>query len=193
MSSFLGDDMNQGLILAGCIMLLFAGLVGADSISSTIICDRAAFVSSSVFGQGQSYASNLFTTDPAALMRSLIIGDSVQVSTTGQSSGPMGIDEYSGQVVNRSGNNIFCLPDEGTGISLRTDEIRVSGLLTSGKYVSGRILGKNTSAMYLVNGSGIFLTRAYSNDKNRSVTFGSDVAGAMNVSEKIVFGDEYGY
>ena len=65
--------------------------------------------SSSVLGQGHSYASHLFTTDLASLMQSLVIHDGVVVSTRGQSAGPMGIDEYSGQVVNGSDDDSECL------------------------------------------------------------------------------------
>lgn len=50
--------MNWGVVGAGCFMLLIAGFVGADSISSTIVCDGATWVSSSVLGQGQTYDSN---------------------------------------------------------------------------------------------------------------------------------------
>jgi len=39
-----------------------------------------------------------------------------------------------------------------------------------------------------VNGSGLFLTRAVSDDGNRMMRFGSDVSGVMNVTLRIVFG-----
>lgn len=192
-SHFLGDDTVRVLIIPGLVVLLLGfGACHADSVTSSIVCDGAAWVSSSVLGQGQSYASHLFTTDLASLMRSLVIDDGVLVSTRGQSAGPMGIDEYSGQVVNGSDEDLECLFGEHEGVMARMDEVSVSGLLSRGEYVSSRVLDEGTIARYVVNGSGILLTRAYSDDGNRSVAFGSDVAGAMNVSEQVVFGDEYG-
>ncbi|MBP9007332.1 MAG: hypothetical protein BWY45_01020 [Euryarchaeota archaeon ADurb.Bin294] len=185
--------MVRVLLIPGLVVLLLGfGACHADSVTSSIVCDGAAWVSSSVLGQGQSYASHLFTTDLASLMRSLVIHDGVVVSTRGQSAGPMGIDEYSGQVVNGSFEDSECLFGEDNGVKARVDEIRLSGLFSRGEYVSSRVLDENTIAKYLVNGSGILLTRAYSDDGNRSVMFTSDVAGAMNGSEQVVFGDEYG-
>lgn len=92
-----------------------------------------------------------------------------------------GSDEYS-----------ECLFGEDGAVMARMDEVSVSGLLSMGEYVSSRVLDEGTIARYVVNGSGILLTWAYSDDGKRSVVFGSDVAGAMNVSEQVVFGDEYG-
>lgn len=185
--------MNRVIILLGCMVLLMGPLVcHADSITSSIVCNGASWVSSSVIGQGQSYAAHLFTTDVASLLRSMSFRDGIAVSTSGQSSGPMGIEEYSGQVVNGTDEGSGCLFVENLNDSVRRDEIQSSGLLSRGAYVSNRVLGEGTRARYLVNGSGIFLTRALSDDGNRSVSFGSDVAGVMNVSEQVMFGDEYG-
>ena len=185
--------MVRVLLIPGLVVLILGfGACHADSVTSSIVCDGAAWVSSSVLGQGQSYASHLFTTDLSSLMRSLVINDGVVVSTRGQSAGPMGIDEYSGQVVNGSFEDSECLFGEDNGVKARVDEIRLSGLFSRGEYVSSRVLDDETIARYVVNGSGILLTRAYSDDENRSVAFGSDVAGAMNGSEQVVFGDEYG-
>ncbi|MGV8109610.1 hypothetical protein [Methanospirillum sp.] len=44
-------------------------------------------------------------------------------------------------------------------------------------------------AEYVVNGSGLFLSRAVSDDGNRTMRFGSDVGGVMNVTERMVLGD----
>ena len=49
--------MNWGFVGAGCIMLLIAGFVGADSISSTTVCDGATWVSSSVLAQRETNRS----------------------------------------------------------------------------------------------------------------------------------------
>ena len=55
--------MNWGYVIIGCALFLIAGFVGADLISSTIVCNGVSWVSSSVFSQGQTYVASLCTTD----------------------------------------------------------------------------------------------------------------------------------
>ncbi|NLV28220.1 MAG: hypothetical protein GXY48_13865 [Methanomicrobiales archaeon] len=186
--------MNWNGVFIGCICLLIAGLVGADSISSTIVCDGSSWVSSSVIGQGQTYAANLFTTDLAVLFRNLDVGSNGKVSTRTnvQSAGPVGVDEYSGQGTNQTGpsdNCVFALPENGTP---SWDEINYMGLMQTGQYVSTRTLDPSqTGAVTMVNGSGMILVRAKSVDVNGTeITHTSDVAGNLNMTEKIVFGGD---
>jgi hypothetical protein len=54
-----------------------------------------------------------------------------------------------------------------------------SGLLSGGKSVSSRQIRDALLAKYVVNGSGLFLTRAVSDDGNRTMRFGSDVGGVI--------------
>ncbi|NLW75811.1 MAG: hypothetical protein GXY18_05210 [Methanomicrobiales archaeon] len=54
--------------------------------------------------------------------------------------------------------------------------------------MSSRSIADALTAEYVVNGSGLFLTRAVSDDGNRAMRFGSDVGGVMNVTERVVLG-----
>ncbi|MDD1724965.1 MAG: hypothetical protein LUQ07_07535 [Methanospirillum sp.] len=182
--------VTSGYALLACAILAGAGLAFADSATSSIVCTGAAWVSSSVISQGQTYAASLFTTDPAVLFRELSAGKMVKVTTDARSSGPMGIDEYSGQTVNRTGDNSECLFEEAGNRSLRRDEIRTFGLLSNGTYHSVRGLNAETSALTMMNGTGLVLTRGESSDGNRTITSASDVAGQLNISEQMVFGKE---
>ena len=186
-----GDDMNRGCTI-GCILLLIAGFVGADSISSTIMCDGASWVSSSVIGQGQTYAANLFTTSIASIMRELQVNDGkVKVVTVADSSGPMGIDEYSGQAGNQTPAQSGCVFGTSETRTRTQDEIRYTGLMMTGLYASSRDLTlSETSATTMVNGTGMILARASSQDQGNETTHASDVAGRLNMTEQIVFGGE---
>lgn len=188
---FCGDDMNRGCAI-GCILLLIAGFVGADSISSTIMCDGASWVSSSVIGQGQTYAANLFTTSIASIMRELQVKDGkVNAVTVADSSGPMGIDEYSGQVTNQTPVQSGCVFVVSENRTRAQDEIRYSGLMMTGLYASSRDLtSSETSAATMVNGTGMILARASSQDQRNETTHASDVAGRLNMTERIVFRGE---
>ncbi|NLV26341.1 MAG: hypothetical protein GXY48_04120 [Methanomicrobiales archaeon] len=54
--------------------------------------------------------------------------------------------------------------------------------------MSSRSIRDALLAAYVVNGSGLFLTRAESDDRNRTMRFGSDVSGVMNVTLRMVLG-----
>ncbi|MGV8109614.1 hypothetical protein [Methanospirillum sp.] len=55
--------------------------------------------------------------------------------------------------------------------------------------MSSRSIADALTEEYVVNGSGLFLTRAVSDDGNQTMKFGSDVGGVMNVTERMVLSD----
>ncbi len=192
--SFFGHTMNRGgaIECLGCVLLLVAGFACADSISSSILCDGACFVSSSVIGQGTTYAASLFTSSIASIIRDLQVQNGeVRTMTGTDAHGPMGIEEYTGQTGNQTQNRMGCvfgIPDNRT---MKTDEIRYSGLLMSGTYASTRHLGSSeTAAATMVNGTGIILARASSQDQTNRTAHSSDVTGRMDLTERIIFGGE---
>ena len=183
--------MNREYVALGFILLLIAGFVGADSISSTIVCNGASWVSSSVVRQGHTYAAHLFTTDLTSLIRDLTItgAGQVQTRTIADSSGPMGIDEYSGQMSNATPEDDRCVFDHSLNRTGDHTRIRYLGLLGDGMYASSRTLSSSgTSASTMVNGTGMVLARAVSGDGSNETTHGSDVAGRLNMTEEIIFG-----
>lgn len=189
-----GDTMNRGGVIGcmGCILLFVAGFAGADSISSSILCDGASFVSSSVIGQGTTYAASLFTSSIASIIRDLQVQNGeVRTMTGANAHGPMGIEEYTGQTGNQTQNRIGCVFGILDNSTMNTDEIQYSGLLMSGTYASSRHLGSSeTSAATVVNGTGILLARASSQDQTNRTAHSSDVTGRMNVTEQIIFGGD---
>ena len=185
--------MNWGYVILGCACILIAGFVGADSVSSTIVCNGSSWVSSSVVNQGQTYAASLFTTDLAILMRDLKVGNDgkVKTSTDVQSSGPLGVDEYSAQGTNQTEPSENCVFTQSPNVTPKRSEIMYTGLMQSGQYVSTRNLDPSiTGAVTMVNGTGMILARAKSTDGTNETTHTSDVAGDMNMTERIVFGED---
>lgn len=182
---------NWALLIAGAGLLLFAGFTGADSVSSTIVVNGASWVSSSVLGQGQTYAESMFTTDLAVLMRNLDIQkNQVMTQTNVRSSGPMGIDEYSAQNSNGTRDPDTCVFENRANETPSHSEIMYTGLMQTGQYASTRDLKPGNYAVTMVNGSGIILARANSFDGNQTTTHSSDVAGQLNMTERIIFGGE---
>jgi len=182
--------MNKVLVALGVLFLVIPCGLTADSISSSIVCSGATWVSSSVISDARSYAAHLFTSDLAVVNRTLNIGEAITALVSGRSTGPMGIDEYTGQTLNETTRVPACLFTDLDQKPGRQDDISTHGLLISGDYLSHRILSDKTVAGSVVNGSGILLMKAHSDDGNRTVSHASDVAGSMNVTEEIVFGEE---
>ena len=102
--------MNRIYALTGIFCLLVAGSAAHDSVTSSIVCDGASWVSSSVISQGQTYAAHLFTTDIAAVFRNLQVENNgeVRTSTNARSEGPIGVDEYSAQNSGETVNPDLC-------------------------------------------------------------------------------------
>ena len=104
-------------------------------------------MSSSVIGQGQTYAATLFTTNLATLMRDLQVKDgNVKTGTVAESSGPMGIDEYSGQVTNQTDRSAGCVFELPVNRTNTRDEIMYTGLMGSGVYASQEPKSSETSS-----------------------------------------------
>jgi len=187
---FFGDRMNKVLVTLGVLFLVIPCGLTADAISSSIVCSGATWVSSSVISDARSYATSLFTSDLAVVNRTLNIGEAITALVSGRSTGPMGIDEYTGQAHNQTTRDPTCLFTDLNQKPGRQDDISTHGLFISGDYLSHRILSDKTVAGSVVNGSGILLLKAHSDDENRTVSHASDIAGSMNVTEEIVFGEE---
>lgn len=101
----------------------------------------------------------------------------------------MGIDEYSGIVRNETVQDrdcLFTLPKS----TLRNDKVSATGLLLHGNYNSYRILSGSMKAGEVVNGTGILLLRAGSDDGNKTLSHASDVAGEMNLTEQVILGED---
>ena len=184
--------MNHRIFLVLFLSLVIIGLTVADSITSSIVSDGAAFVSSSVFVAGETYAARLFTSGNGSILRDLNVGpdNRIQAGVSAGSSGPLGIDEYSGVTSNLTGDNGSCIFIFPVNRILRNNEVLYNGLLKSGGYYSTRNIDRSLAALTMVNGSGMILGRAKSGDENRTVNHKSNVVGSMNLSERIEFGGD---
>jgi hypothetical protein len=174
-------------------MVIGVGLaVYADSVSSVITCDGAVWTSSSIIGQTETYAASLFTTDLGTLIRNLQIRDdsSVETKTNVNSSGTLGIDEYSEQVTNSTKNPAECIFVSNKNRTIRQDRIGYTGLMQTGRYDSTRTIDRQTGSKTMINGTGMILSRAESRDENHTENYQSDAAGNMSMIEEIKFGEE---
>lgn len=177
-------------VLSLFLLLLAFGFVYGDSISSSISCDGAAWLSSSVMSSETSLAEDLFTTNPATILRELITGDTTRTRTIARSEGPMGIDEYAHVRTNETRDTRMCLFEKQNNQSFREHKTTTLGLMQEGTYTSSRYANPGDISRYLVevNGSGILLSRAESSELNQTLTHASDIGGKINMTELMQFG-----
>lgn len=185
--------MNKAITLLCCSIIIGTGVVVyADTLSSVISCDGAIWVSSSVIGETETYAVGFFTTDLATLLTDLDVGKNRKISTNTEinSSGSLGIDEYSEKVTETRGKLPECLFIPENNSTFRRDKTSYTGLMQTGTYISGRLVDKETVAKTGLNGTGLLLSRAISEDENLTETHSSDVAGNMSLMEVFRLGAE---
>jgi len=186
-----GNPANRaGTILLS--LLFISGIVCADSVLSSITCNGASFVSSSVIRPEKSWSESLFTSDMATIARSLITGESVQTKTLVKSQGPMGIFEHSDALSNQTGDQKRCLFDRPENETTNRYETTVLGLMQQGLYSS--LLSQDDISRFLIqaNGTGILLTRAKTSGETEAMSHASDLLGEMNMTEEMEFGEDDG-
>jgi hypothetical protein len=177
---------RAGILLL--VLLFIPIIIGADSVTSSITCNGASFVASSVVQPGATWSERLSTSDAAMIIRDLLAGEMVRTNTVVRSQGPMGIYEYSTARVNTTGEEKGCLFDRPENETLTRYETAVLGLMSQGSYSS--MLSQGNASRFLVhaNGTGILLTRAESDDGSQVMNHASDALGELNITEKMEFG-----
>lgn len=181
--------MNFMYIIAGSIILILAWHLGAaDSITTTISCAGATFLTTAVIGPDQTYSNSLFTDDRVNLSRNLDTGKGVDSTVQITGSGTVGVDEYQAQTRENPKRVMQCnlLPvAAGAG---QHDEITASGLFQSGQYLSHReITNESTRSQTSINGTGQVLMKAASTDGNTSTRGTTYAGGPMQIQEQVLF------
>lgn len=187
--------MKQEIIL--CILVLLAlttagiGLSHADSISSSIICDGAAWLSASVISPEERYASRFFVTDLGSIVYDLTTGEGLKTGTGIDATGPAGVYEYVASHQNETRTVPSCVFSGQENRTIRLDRIETLGLLGSGVYVSDREVSRSrTAGTTMISGTGMILTGAGSDGQNETKESHAVVSGRMNLTERFVFGED---
>ena len=183
--------------LTPCILVLFSltaagiSLSHADSISSSIICDGAAWLSASVIGPEETYASRFFVTDLGSIVRDLTMDEGIRARTTVESAGPAGVFEYVSQNTNETKSDASCVFNGLENRTFQLDRIETLGLLGSGIYASDRELSwGRTTGTTMITGTGMILTEGRSEDQDETQESRVVVSGRMNLSDRFVFGED---
>jgi hypothetical protein len=101
--------MQKWIAIAGLVCLVGVCGMSADLISSSIATDGTAWVSSAVLGE-KSYAATLFMNDRSVMNRELDLSSDLQSQTRIQSSGSLGVYEFSAQERKKNpSSGVFCV------------------------------------------------------------------------------------
>ena len=185
--------MNWKMIAAGGALVLaavYGGITEGDLISSTIVCDGVAWVSSSILGENQSYAGSFFTSNIANISRELNTDNGISTTTNIRGSGAVGIDEYASyQATGGGSDNENCVflvnPDDNS----RFDHVDILSLMDHATYSSRRVLQNNqTTAHTAIDGEGMMVLREGSISQNQSELARVDLIGNMTMSDIFEFG-----
>ncbi len=181
-----GAMVNRAGILL-LVLLFIPIMIGADSVTSSITCNGASFVASSVVQPGASWSERVSTSDAAMIMRDLFAGETVRTNTLVRSQGSMGIYEYSSARANSTGEESKCLFDRPENATFSQYETAVLGLIQQGSYSSMLSQGNTSRFLIHANGTGILLTRAESDDGSQVINHASDALGDLNMTEEMEF------
>jgi len=182
--------MQKVLAIAGVVCLLGTGWISADLISSSIKTDGTAWITSALIGD-KTYAATLFTSDRSAINREVDFSGDIQAQTQIRSLGPVGVHEFSGQTRTKTRPDFTCLFAESPENKTRYDEISTLGLWSEGTYLSSRSLsGGQTTSMTDIDAAGMVSLSKGTDTINLTQRERSFVAGQMNISEAVDYGEE---
>jgi hypothetical protein len=116
----------------------------------------------------------------------MALSDGVSSRIRVASTGPMGVDEYSWQMRNRSDPTTRCVFDSGKG-QVRDEEISLSGFFTAGEYLWSRSLNEDgTYARTILLADSLANQVVNSRDGNGSLLNRMFLSGGMNGRDLIM-------
>ncbi|MDD1729243.1 MAG: hypothetical protein LUQ50_09240 [Methanospirillum sp.] len=172
--------------------LLICGGSNGDVMSSSTVCDGSYWTHSTAMDKNQTYKISIFTTNLAQIDREVQSTNGVVSSTMVNSSGSLGIDEYTNHLRNPDEiESPLCVFNPSEIIGPIFDEITVSGLLDNTEYISSRMANSDdkTSAKTLINGSGLIIIGKHSSNESAILDDLTSIHGKMKVLDYVEFGE----
>ena len=183
--------MKWTYIILGGIAILAAWQIGlADSITTSIACDGATFLTTAIIGPEETYSNVLFTDSQANLTRVVDRGKEIETTSRITGSGAFGVDEFIGKERIPELDNRYCV---FVGKSNKSDynSVATTGLFWSGSYLGKKRLGNgSTLSRTAINGTGMVLITSRGDDGNTSTNAKTFAAGPMELSEEVRLGGD---
>jgi hypothetical protein len=179
--------MHWNYLVAGCIILVFAGLTGAEYLSTSITTDGTIMLTASGQNENGSFVSRVMAVDGAELHRAITGDDQLSADVSVDGAGPVLFSDYaaSRQIILSSPACIF-LSQDRRGEEQRSEQY-TNGILENGRYTISRATGSDLTGETGVNGTGmmIFGSRATGNTSLKSSGF---VSGTMTFRDVVRYG-----
>lgn len=183
--------MKWTYIILGSIAILAVLQIGlADSITTSIACDGAAFLTTAIVGPEETYSNVLFTDSQANVTRVVDRGSEIESTSRITGSGAFGVDEFIGKERNPDLDNRYCV---FVGKTNKSDynSVATTGLFWSGSYLGKKKVGNDsTISRTAINGTGMVLITSRGDDGNTSTNAKTFAAGPMELSEEVLFGGD---
>ena len=180
--------MNITIVLTGCIFLIFAGIAGAEYLSTSISTDGTLILASSGQNENGSFVTRIMAVDESELSRMVTGGEKFQTELSARGSGPILVsDDVTGKE--------FILTNPATCIFLTDERVRAiqhsnlytAGILKKGTYVISRNTGSELTGTTEINGTGMMFFGSSTNGNNTMQTSGF-ASGNMTIRDFIKYG-----
>ena len=179
--------MNGNTAGIGCVVLLLAGLAGAEYISTTITTDGTSSLATEGLTGNGSYASRIMTVDDASVSRSVSGGEDLASEISVQSRGPVLLSDYASGKTVVLPDAIVCTFGDWMENQERYAEMESAGILSNGQYSASRVAGSGLIGVTDLNGTGMYSFGA-SVRGNVSLRSHGFVSGNMTVRDFVRYG-----
>ncbi len=177
--------MNWSYVLTGGILLVLAGLTGAEYLSTTITTDGTISFTSSGENENATIVSRVMTAGESTLARSITGDKQIEIDLSASGSGPVLISDYSSSRSTTSLNPVACvfLTEDRVNTPGWT-ELGTDGILQHGRYTIARVVGSELTGTTAVNGTGMLRFGSAMNGNTTMRTSGF-VAGNMSIQDLV--------
>jgi hypothetical protein len=181
--------MHKVIAMAGVVCIATAACMVGDSVSSSIVVNGAAWISTTLTGD-TDYSGHIMASDQSRISRDIDLSNGFESRITAGSKGPALFDEFIAKTWTASSPSLpQCLFYQPAPNITRQDEFTSSGILRAGEYASYHILRDSASqAMTDVSGAGMISLKKASKTENQTLHDRLFASGSMNISDYGEFG-----
>jgi hypothetical protein len=180
--------MKKEFIIAGAICLIFAGLVGAEYLSTAISTDGCVMLTTSGTDENGSFVSQAMALDATDLHRSVMGEADTESDLAVRSTGPLLFSDYAlGFYKHPDLNSLCSLLNNPDSRNHGEASVYSSGIISQGEYATSRVIGEGLSGETGLNGTGLLVFGSQV-EGNRTIAGHGFVSGNMSVRDLFRYG-----
>lgn len=180
--------MKKEFIIAGAICLIFAGLAGAEYLSTAISTDGCVMLTTAGSDENGSFASREMALGATDLHRSVRGGADMESDLAVRSAGPLLFSDYTAALWDYSDLPGMCsLIFSPESRDRQRAAAYSSGIVRQSEYVTSRSIGEGLSGLTSLNGTGLMVFGSQG-EGNRTIAGHGFVSGNMSVRDLVQYG-----